>query len=63
MTKGVYKGERKLDNNQTKLYFIQHLRTLPSQLLQLELSLSNEMSDQLLHRPIRKKGVFCSFSY
>ena len=54
MTKGVYKGERKLDNNQTKLYFIQHLRTLPSQLLQLQLSLSNEMTDQLLCGPIRK---------
>ena len=47
--KEIYKGESKEDNNQTKKYcFILHLKTLPSQLLQLQLSLSNEMTDQLL---------------
>ena len=41
--KEIYKGDSKADNDQ--LYFIQHLRTLPSWLLQLQLSLSNEMTD------------------
>ena len=36
--KEIYKGKTKVDNNQTNLYFIQHLRTLPSQLLQLQLT-------------------------
>ena len=45
----MYKGEKKVDKDQTILYFIQHLRTLPSQLLQLQLSLSNCMTNQLLH--------------
>ena len=51
-------GESNADNNQTKLYFIQHLRTLPSWLLQLQLSLSNEMTDQLLHGPIRRPKLY-----
>ena len=60
----TYKGESKVDNDQTKLYFIQDLRTLPSHLLQLQLSLSNEMTDFLLCRPNtnQKMGMFHGFT-
>ena len=49
-------GGRKADNYQTKLDFIQHLRSLPCQLLQLQLSSSNKMTYQLLPGPIRRQG-------
>ena len=54
--------KEKAKQTMTKLYFIHHLRTLPSPLLEFQLSLSNKMTDQLLTGPIRKKGVFCSFT-
>ena len=41
------KGRSKLTRTKQN-YFIQHLRTLFHQMLQLQLSLSNEMTDQLL---------------
>ena len=40
-------------NDKTKPYFVTHLRTLPIQLMKLQLSTSNEMKDQLLLGPIR----------
>ena len=49
-------GGSKADNYQTKLDFIQHLRSLPCQLLQLQLSSSNKMTEQLLPGPIRRQG-------
>ena len=55
-----YKGENKKDSDKIKLYFIQHVGALSSQLLQLQLSLSNEMSDQLLNATFRKRG--CSIA-
>ena len=55
--KEIYKGESKVDNVQAKLNFIQYLRALPSQMLKLQLSLSIEMTDQLLSGPIKKGDV------
>ena len=43
--KETYKGEIKADKDPTK--FVQNLITLLSQLMQLRLSSSNEMTDQL----------------
>ena len=62
LSEEVYKGEIKVDNYQTKLHFIQHLRALPFQLLQLQLSLSNEMTDQLICGPIKEMGVLHRFT-
>ena len=62
-SKENHKGENKGDSDKIKFYFIQHVGALSSQLLQLQLSLSNEMSDQLLRELIRKSGVFCRFTH
>ena len=46
--KEKYTGESKEDYDQTKLYFVHlFLKTLPSQWLQLQLSLSNEIFGQI----------------
>ena len=50
-----YKGA---DNEKNKPYIVQYLRTLLAQLIQLQLSSSNEMTDQLLPGPIRRQGMF-----
>ena len=52
--------KEKAKQTMTKLYFIHHLRTLPSPLLEFQLSLSNKMTDQLLTGDWtnQKKGVF-----
>ena len=55
-----YKGA---ENEKTKPYIVQYLRTLLAQLIQLQLSSSNEMTDQLLPGPIRRQGMFHSFIY
>ena len=46
--KEMYKGEIKADRDKTKPYIVQYLRTHLGQLMQYQLSLSNEMRDQLL---------------
>ena len=56
----IYKGEIKADKDQTKPYFVQYLRPLLGQLMQFQLSLSNEMTDQLLPESIRRQG--CSIA-
>ena len=43
-TQEIYKGESKVDNKQTKLYFIKY------------------MTGHLLCGPIRKQGLFRSFT-
>ena len=48
-------GGSKADDYQIKLDFIQHLRSLPCQLLQLQLSSSNKMTEQLLPVKIYSK--------
>ena len=60
--KETYERESNADNDHSNLYFIHHLRALHSWMLQLQLSLSNEMTNQMLFGPISKKGVCCSFS-
>ena len=60
-SKENYKGENKKDSDKIKLYFIQHVGALSSHLLQLQLSLSNEMTSTAMWTN-QKIGVFCNGS-
>ena len=48
LPKKTYKGEIEANRDQTKLYFVQYLGSLLSQIMQLRLSSSNEKKAQLL---------------
>ena len=52
----IYKGESSTDNYKTKPLFVHYLRTLLGQLMQLQLSSSNEMTHQLLPVLLEVRG-------
>ena len=58
--KKIYKGDIKADNDQTVICLT--FENTPYSTDKVAESLSNEMTDQLLPRPIRRQEVFCSLT-